>query len=126
MLVAIGFLGTVLPGAAADAATVCSGTEIIGIDPGLSMAPTAGIMEKAGEQGTEECHGPVDGHRLTGSIRTAHRVMYGYVDPDTCGGLEASGYAVHSLPTADGVVDATRCRTGVFGTFRPSGRIPGC
>jgi hypothetical protein len=67
--------------------------------------PSSGILESVGQKGAEECHGPVSGHQPTGTIKVFHSARYGYIDPDTCGGIEAQAYAIHSVPTKDGVVE---------------------
>jgi hypothetical protein len=105
---------TVVP-VGAQSATYCTGTDVIRINPGLSMStPTSGTLQSEGGKGTEECHGPVDGYEPTGSIKVVHSAIYGYIDPDTCGALEAKAFAVHSLPTAKGEVEFTNHFTASF------------
>ena len=43
-----------------------------------------------------------------------HSGLYGYIDPDTCGGVEAKAFAVHSVPTPKGEVDLTNHFTATF------------
>jgi hypothetical protein len=110
-------VGTVVTAVPADAAlaTMCTGTDVIRVSPGLSMStPSSGTLQSEGGHGTEECHGPVDGHQPTGSIKVVHSATYGYVDPDTCGALEAKAFAVHSVPTAEGEMEFTNHFTASF------------
>ena len=112
-----GVLGSVLPvvPAGAEPPTYCTGTDVIPVRPGLSLAtPSSGTLQSEGGQGAEECHGPVDGYQPTGSIRVVHSGLYGYIDPDTCGGVEAKAFAVHSVPTPKGEVDLTNHFTATF------------
>jgi hypothetical protein len=92
------------PDTHAQVPTICTGTDVIRVRPGLSMTPSSGTMKSVGNEGAEECHGPMDGHQPTGTITVVHSAHYGYVDPDTCSGIEAKAYAIHSVPTARGVV----------------------
>src|SRR5688572_29493557 len=112
-----GLLGIVLPTVPTGAGpgTYCTGTDVIRVSSGLSMStPSSGTLESEGGKGTEECHGPVDGQQPTGSIKVVHSGMYGYVDPDTCGALEAKAFAVHSVPTAEGEMEFTNHFTASF------------
>jgi hypothetical protein len=113
----LGVQGTVLTSAPAKAepSTYCTGTDVIRIRPGLSAsAPSSGTLESEGGRGREECHGPVDGEQPTGTIKVVHSAMYGYMDPDTCGALEAKAFAVHSIPTQRGQVNRTNHFTASF------------
>ncbi len=119
VLAALALLGCAMPAATAHAAgppaTVCSGREILRVTPGLSLtAGTSGSIRRAADQGTEECTGPVDGLSPTGGLRTAHSVLYGSLRPDTCTGIEASGAAIHSVPTPAGTVDLVNHFTATF------------
>ncbi|HEY3240485.1 MAG TPA: hypothetical protein VGL92_13020 [Acidimicrobiia bacterium] len=119
-LLAVGLLGffvSVAPVGRAEPSTVCTGREVFRVAPGLSMQPTTGTIKTAGEQGSEECSGPVEGQRPTGTIRTVHSAFYGYIDPDTCQGIEAKAYADHSIPTAAGIVTF---RNNFTASFNPS------
>lgn len=120
-LAAVGLVGsflTVTPAGRAEPSTVCTGREVFRVSPGLSWSePTTGTIKTAGEQGTEECSGPIEGHQPTGTIRTVHSAFYGYIDPDTCRGLEAKAYADHTIPTAGGIVTF---RNHFTASFNPS------
>ncbi|MGH8973698.1 MAG: hypothetical protein ACRD0C_10905 [Acidimicrobiia bacterium] len=96
---------TVTPTSRAESGTMCTGREIFRVTPGLTWSdPTTGTIKTAADQGNEECSGPIEGHQPTGTVRTVHSALYGYLDPDTCGALEVKAYADHSIPTATGVV----------------------
>ncbi|MGH9035953.1 MAG: hypothetical protein ACRD0O_09320 [Acidimicrobiia bacterium] len=107
----------IIPAVRAEPTTVCTGREVFRVAPGLSMEPTTGTIQTAGEPGSEECSGTVEGHQPTGTVRTVHSALYGYLDPDTCHALEVKAYADHSIPTADGVVTY---RNHFTASFNPS------
>lgn len=77
------------------------------------MEPTTGTITTV-VNGTEECNGPIEGYQPTGTIRTRHSVTYGYLDPDTCSGVEGKGFADHSIPTANGIVVLRNPFTATF------------
>jgi hypothetical protein len=114
ILSVLGMAFTVVP-AEADVSTYCTGTDVIRISPGLSASsPSSGTLGSEGGKGTETCHGPVDGDQPTGDIKVVHSAVYGYIDPDTCGALEAKAFAVHSVPTQRGMVERTNHFTASF------------
>lgn len=124
-LVNAGFVGSLLaaaPASQADTATICIGrADIVQISPGWSSEPTTG-MARSIVDGKLECDGPLEGYRPTGTIRTHHDMIYGYLQPDTCRKLHVKGTLDYFIPTAEGVVVITNHFTG---TFDPPSDPPG-
>ena len=103
---------------AVEKSTMCTGSEVLEINPGLSLSTgTVGTVENAGVKGAEDCDGPAGGYEATGPIRTEHHIRYGLGDPDTCREVQMVGYAVHFIPTKDGIVEVRNDFTADVGTF---------
>ena len=89
------------------------------VSPGLSaFTPTSGRVDNAGLLGSETCTGDPLGYEATGPIRTEHHIEYGVDGPSTCTDLSMRGYALHHIPTADGVVTVRNDFTAGLGSFQ--------
>jgi hypothetical protein len=100
---------------AAEKSTTCYGSEVLAANPGLSLLTgTVGRIDNAGVKGTEKCDGPAAGYEATGPIRTEHHIRYGV---DTCREVHMIWYAVHSIPTKDGIIEVKNDFTAGLGTF---------
>jgi hypothetical protein len=119
------FLGSALaaaPASRAEPPTVCSGRQdIVQVTPGWSFEPTTGTGSTVAD-GSLACNGPLEGYQPTGTIRTHHEMVYGYLHHDTCSDLHVKGTLDYSIPTAKGVVVITNHFTG---TFQPFSDPPG-
>lgn len=99
VLVLMGLVGTSSPARAGDE-THCVSVHDGAISPGLSLEPSSGSGDLAGNM---ECHGPVNGQMPTGVGTYAEEARYGTEDPDTCqDGGEGTGVFVTHIPTASG------------------------
>jgi hypothetical protein len=88
-----------------DPGPVCTGEEVLQVSPGLSaLTPSTGRVDNAGVLGTETCLGDALGYEATGPIRIEHHIEYGVDRPSTCADVSMKGYALHHIPTAEGVV----------------------
>ena len=104
-LVTAAFSGSWLaaaPAGQAESSTFCVGSaDIVQITPGWSLEPTTGTVSTVID-GTQQCTGPIEGHQPTGTMRTHHEMVYGYLQPNTCRDIDAKGWVDYSIPTADG------------------------
>jgi hypothetical protein len=108
----------VLPVARADAAQpgpTCSGYDVLEVSPGLSTEPTNGTVNHIGPLGQESCYGgdPL-GYKATGPIGIEHYITYG----GTCSNPVLKGYALHHIPTAEGVKTIRNDFTAGLGAFQ--------
>jgi hypothetical protein len=107
----------VLPVASAQAAErgpMCVGYDVLEVSPGLSAEPTTGTVNHVGPLGQENCHGgePL-GYKPTGPIGIEHYITYS----GTCTDPVLKGYALHHIPTAEGVKTIRNDFTAGLGTF---------
>ncbi|MFR9806011.1 hypothetical protein ACL02T_27540 [Pseudonocardia sp. RS010] len=112
----------VAPMASADPAEpgpACTGEEVLQVSPGLSaLTPGTGRVDNAGVLGTETCLGDALGYTATGPIRIEHHIEYGVDRPSTCTDISMKGYALHHIPTADGVVTVRNDFVATLGAFQ--------
>jgi hypothetical protein len=116
-LLALG-VSVTLPAAPADAAEagpVCVGYDVLEISPGLSTEHTSGTVNHIGPLGQENCYGgePL-GYKPTGPIGIEHYISYS----GTCSNPVLKGYALHHIPTAEGVKTIRNDFTAGLGTFQ--------
>ena len=107
-----------LPAAAAGAAEAgptCVGYDTLEISPGLSSEPSSGTINHIGPLGQENCYGgePL-GYKPTGPIGIEHYITYS----GTCAGPVLKGYALHHIPTAEGVKTIRNDFTAGVGAFQ--------
>ena len=102
------------PAGAAETGPVCVGYDVLEISPGLSNEPTSGTVNHIGPLGQETCYGgdPL-GYKATGPIGIEHYISYS----GTCSNPVLKGYALHHIPTADGVKTIRNDFTAGLGTF---------
>jgi len=100
---------------AAEPTPVCVGYDVLEISPGLSAEPTTGTVNHVGPLGQETCHGgdPL-GYKATGPIGIEHYITY----RGTCTNPVLKGYALHHIPTADGVKTIRNDFTAGLGAFQ--------
>jgi hypothetical protein len=88
------------PAGASETGPVCAGYDTVEISPGLSTEPSSGTINHVGPLGEENCYGgDPDGYKPTGPIRIEHYINYS----GTCSDPVMKGYALHHIPTAEGV-----------------------
>lgn len=106
-----------LPAAAADAAETgpaCVGYDVLEVSPGLSATEvTKGTVNHVGPLGEETCTGDSMGYTATGPIGIEHYITYS----GTCADLQLKGYALHHIPTAEGVKTVRNDFTATIGYF---------
>jgi hypothetical protein len=102
------------PAGAAETGPVCVGYDVLEISPGLSHEHTCGTVNHIGPLGQETCYGgdPL-GYKATGPIGIEHYISYS----GTCSNPVLKGYALHHIPTADGVKTIRNDFTAGLGTF---------
>jgi len=103
------------PAGAAESGPVCVGYDVLEVSPGLSNENTTGTINHAGPLGQENCYGgdPL-GYKATGPIGIEHYISYS----GTCSDPVLKGYALHHIPTADGVITIRNDFTAGLGTFQ--------
>jgi hypothetical protein len=103
------------PAQAAESGPVCVGYDVLEISPGLSNEHTSGTVNHVGPLGQENCYGgdPL-GYKPTGPIGIEHYISYS----GTCTDPVLKGYALHHIPTADGVKTIRNDFTAGLGTFQ--------
>ncbi len=110
-------LPAVLPAAtaaAAEAGPACVGYDVLEVSPGLSATEvTEGTVHHIGPLGEETCTGDSMGYTATGPIGIEHYITYS----GTCTDLVLRGYALHHIPTADGVKTVRNDFTAALGYF---------
>ena len=102
---------------AAEPGPKCVGYDVLEISPGLSALAVAGSGVNLGAAvllGEETCYGgdPL-GYKATGPIGIEHHITYS----GTCANPVLNGYALHHIPTADGVKTIRNDFTAGLGTF---------
>src|SRR5438067_9829297 len=100
---------------AAEPGPKCVGYDVLEISPGLSATEsTTGTVNHVGPLGEETCYGgdPL-GYKATGPIGIEHHITYS----GTCANPVLNGYALHHIPTADGVKTIRNDFTAGLGTF---------
>lgn len=109
--------GVLLPTAAAGAAETgpaCVGYDVLEVSPGLSATEvTEGTVNHVGPLGQEACTGDSLGYAATGPIGIEHYITY----KGTCTDLQLEGYALHHIPTAEGVKTVRNDFTATIGYF---------
>ena len=88
------------PAGASETGPACAGYDTVEISPGLSNQPSSGTVNHIGPLGQENCYGgdPM-GYKPTGPIGVEHYINYS----GTCSNPVLKGYALHHIPTAEGV-----------------------
>ena len=88
------------PAGASETGPMCVGFDTLEISPGLSNEPSSGTVNHIGPLGQENCYGgePL-GYKPTGPIGIEHYINYS----GTCSDPVLKGYALHHIPTAEGV-----------------------
>src|SRR5919106_3715558 len=88
------------PAGASETGPMCVGYDTLEISPGLSTQPSSGTVNHIGPLGQENCYGgePL-GYKPTGPIGIEHYISYS----GTCANPVLKGYALHHIPTAEGV-----------------------
>lgn len=88
------------PAGASETGPVCAGYDTVEISPGLSIEPSNGTVNHIGPLGQENCYGgdPL-GYKVTGPILVEHYIDY----RGSCAEAVLDGYALHHIPTAEGV-----------------------
>lgn len=99
---------------AAEQGPMCVGYDVLEISPGLSVEASSGTINHVGPLGEETCFGgdPL-GYKATGPIGIEHYITYS----GTCAQPVLEGYALHHVPTADGVKTFRNNFTAGLGTF---------
>jgi len=103
------------PARAAERGPMCVGYDVLEVSPGLSATDTTtGTVHHVGPLGQETCYGgdPL-GYKATGPIGIEHFITYS----GTCSNLVLKGYALHHIPTADGVKTIRNDFTAGLGKF---------
>jgi hypothetical protein len=105
----------VAPARAAEPGPTCVGYDLLEVSPGLSAEPTTGTVNHVGPLGQETCHGgdPL-GYKATGPIGIEHYITYS----GTCADPVLKGYALHHIPTAEGVKTIRNDFTAGLGAFQ--------
>jgi hypothetical protein len=103
-LATLAFASSVLlpaaPAGARETGPVCAGYDTVEISPGLSNEASSGTVNHVGPLGEENCYGgDPDGYKPTGPIRIEHYINYS----GTCSNPVLKGYALHHIPTSEGV-----------------------
>jgi len=104
------------PAGAAESGPVCVGYDVLEVSPGLSATEnTTGTVDHVGPLGQENCYGgnPL-GYKATGPIGIEHHISY----RGTCANPVLKGYALHHIPTADGVKTIRNDFTAGLGAFQ--------
>ena len=103
------------PAGASETGPMCVGYDTLEISPGLSNEPSSGTVNHIGPLGEENCYGgePL-GYKPTGPIGIEHYISYS----GTCSNPVLKGYALHHIPTADGVKTIRNDFTAGLGTFQ--------
>lgn len=102
------------PARAGEPGPMCTGYDVLEVSPGLSDQPTTGTVNHVGPLGQENCYGgdPL-GYEATGPIGIEHYITYS----GTCSDPVLAGYALHHIPTADGVKTIRNDFTAGLGRF---------
>jgi hypothetical protein len=105
----------VTPARASEPGPMCVGYDVLEVSPGLSAVPTSGTVNHVGPLGQETCYGgdPL-GYKATGPIGIEHYITYS----GTCADPVLKGYALHHIPTAEGVKTIRNDFTGGLGAFQ--------
>lgn len=103
------------PARAVEPGPMCVGYDVLEVSPGLSAEPTTGTVNHVGPLGQETCQGgdPL-GYKATGPIGIEHYITYS----GTCADPVLKGYALHHIPTAEGVKTIRNDFTAGLGTFQ--------
>lgn len=103
------------PAPAAEPGPTCVGYDVLEVSPGLSAEHSTGTVNHVGPLGQENCYGgdPL-GYKATGPIGIEHYITYS----GTCTEPVLEGYALHHIPTADGVKTIRNDFTAGLGTFQ--------
>jgi hypothetical protein len=103
------------PARASETGPMCVGYDTLEISPGLSNEPSSGTVNHVGPLGQENCHGgdPL-GYQATGPIGIEHYISYS----GTCSNPVLKGYALHHIPTAEGVKTIRNDFTAGLGAFQ--------
>ncbi|MGQ0631394.1 MAG: hypothetical protein ACT4P1_10145 [Sporichthyaceae bacterium] len=102
------------PANAAETGPACVGFDVLEIKPGLMADKvTKGTVNHVGPLGEETCTGDSLGYKATGPIGIEHYINY----EGTCTDLLLTGYALHHIPTADGVKTVRNNFTAAIGYF---------
>lgn len=100
---------------AAEAGPACMGFDVLEVSPGLSATEsTSGTVNHVGPLGEEFCTGDALGYKATGPIGIEHYINYS----GTCAEPVLEGYALHHVPTADGVKTFRNNFTATLGAFQ--------
>ena len=104
------------PAGASEAGPACVGYDVLEISPGLSATePSEGTVNHVGPLGQENCYvGDPLGYKATGPIGIEHYISYS----GTCSNPVLKGYALHHIPTAEGVKTIRNDFTAGRGTFQ--------
>jgi hypothetical protein len=102
------------PARAAEPGPMCVGYDVLEVSPGLSATDTTGTVNHVGPLGQENCSGgdPL-GYKATGPIGIEHYISYS----GTCAHPVLKGYALHHIPTAEGVKTIRNDFTAGLGAF---------
>ena len=105
----------VTPARASEPGPMCVGYDVLEVSPGLSAVPTSGTVNHVGPLGQENCYGgdPM-GYKATGPIGIEHYITYS----GTCADPVLKGYALHHIPTAEGVKTIRNDFTAGLGAFQ--------
>jgi hypothetical protein len=105
----------VTPARASEPGPMCVGYDVLEVSPGLSAVPTSGTVNHVGPLGQETCYGgdPL-GYKATGPIGIEHYIRYS----GTCADPVLKGYALHHIPTAEGVKTIRNDFTAGLGAFQ--------
>lgn len=107
-------LAPAAPAGAAETGPACVGFDVLEVSPGLSATEiTEGTVNHIGPLGEESCTGDAMGYTATGPIGIEHYISYS----GTCSDLVLTGYALHHIPTADGVKTVRNDFTAGVGYF---------
>lgn len=103
------------PAGASETGPTCVGYDVLEVSPGLSNENSSGTIKHVGPLGQENCYGgdPL-GYKATGPIGIEHYITYS----GTCSNPVLKGYALHHIPTADGVQTIRNDFTAGLGTFQ--------
>jgi hypothetical protein len=103
------------PAEAGETGPTCVGYDVLEVSPGLSNEPTTGTVNHIGPLGEENCYGgdPL-GYKATGPIGIEHYISYS----GTCSNPVLKGYALHHIPTAEGVKTIRNDFTAGLGAFQ--------
>lgn len=105
--------------------TPCTGEADLTISPGLSNSPSSGTWTADERAGTITCTGKVNGYDVTGPGTFGGHGRYGTKDPDTCGGGEAEGIHLISIPTSSGTQNITNEHSAVYGPLKGGAVVGG-